>query len=185
MNANSHLLWPGLVLGLIHTAWATPIITIPPQTQTALAGATVLFTVGATGAEPLRYQWRSYDSPVIFTNIPFGTAATLVLTNVDYTTRRFSVVVTDVDGSVNSSPLVFITWSLAIVTQPADQIADIGAKVTFTAGATGTVTPAYQWRFNDVNLPDQTNRNLVLASAQLTDAGHYSFVVTRSEEHTS
>ena len=180
MKTKSHLLLAGLVLGMIHSAWAQPIITNQPQNQTAIAGTTATFTVGATGAEPLSYQWRSHVNTPSFTNIPFGTEAALVLTNVEYTTRRFSVVVTDAAGlSATSSPLVFLTWLLAITSQPADQIMDAGATVTFTAAATGTAL-AYQWRFNGVDLAGQTNRSLVLANAQSANAGQYSFVVTNA-----
>jgi hypothetical protein len=61
---------------------AQPVITNQPQNQTAIAGATAMFTVGATSTEPLSYQWRSHDNSTTFTNIPFGTEATLTLTNV-------------------------------------------------------------------------------------------------------
>ena len=169
------------MLGLVHSAWAQPIITNQPQNQTAIAGATATFTVGATGAEPLSYQWRSYATPATFTNIPFGTEARLELTNVQYTIRRFAVVVTDAAGlSSTSSPLVTITWLLAITSQPTDQIVDAGATATFTVSTTGTGPLAYQWRFNDANLAGKTSASLVLANAQFTNAGNYSVVVTNA-----
>lgn len=181
MKTKSQLLRAGLALGLIHSAWAQPVITNQPQNQTAVAGTSATFTVGATGVEPLSYQWRSHVNTSSFTNIPFGTEAALVLTNVEYNTRRFSVVVTDAGGlSATSSPLVFITWLLAITAQPADQIVDAGATVTFTAAAIGTGPLAYQWRFNGADLADQTNRSLVLPNAQSANAGRYSFVVTNA-----
>lgn len=37
---------------------AAPVLTCQPVNQTALAGSTVTFTVCATGAVPLSYQWR-------------------------------------------------------------------------------------------------------------------------------
>src|SRR6266516_7757426 len=129
MKTKSHLLLAGLVLGLIHSAWAQPVITNQPQNQSVVAGTTVTFTVGATGALPLSYQWRSHANASTFTNIPFGTEATLVLTNVQPTIRRFSVVVTNVDGAATSSPLVTLTV-LGITSQPTDQIVEAWATVT-------------------------------------------------------
>src|SRR5438445_8202219 len=153
MKTKSQLLRAGLVLGIIHSAWAQPVITQQPQNQTNLAGTTAMFTVAATGAEPLSYQWRSYISAgTTFTNIPFGTEATLVLTNVQSTTRRFAVLVTDSGGlSVTSSPLVTLTVLTppSITFQPTIQIMTVGATATFTVTATGTAPLAYQWRFND------------------------------------
>jgi dienelactone hydrolase len=179
MKTKTQLLWAGLVLGLIHGAWAQPVITNQPQNQCSAAGTTAIFIVGATGAEPLSYQWRSYANTTTFTNIPFGTEATLVLTNVQPTTRRFAVVVTNVGGSVTSSPLVTLTV-LGITSQPTDQIVDVGATATFTVAATGTAPLAYQWRFNDANLAGRTGTSLVLANAQSANAGNYTVIVTNA-----
>jgi len=181
MKTKSQLLRAGLVLGLIHGAWAQPIITNQPQNQTNLAGTTATFTVGATGVEPLSYQWRSYANVSSFTNIPFGTEATLVLTNVQPTTRQFGVVVTDSGGSSNSSlASLTVLTPPSITVQPAVQIMTVGATASFAVTATGTATLAYQWRFNDADLADKTNRTFSLANVQLTNAGNYTVVVTNA-----
>jgi hypothetical protein len=118
---------------------AEPVITNQPQNQTAIAGTTAMFTVGATGSPPLNYQWRSHANPNSYTNIPFGTEATLVLTNVQPTSRRFAVVVTDAVGlSATSSPLAQLTvltlpgFSL----QPSNQSVSLGVNVRFLAAVT-------------------------------------------------
>jgi hypothetical protein len=178
MKLKNCLLGPGLVFALIQSAWTQPVITSQPQNQSAISGTTAVFTVGAIGTEPLSYQWRSQLNTSSFTNIPFGTEATLALTNVQPTNRRFGVVVTDGGGlSVTSSPLVTLTV-LGITSQPTNQIVDVGSPVTFTVAATSGASLAYQWRFNDANLAGQTASSLVLASAQSTDAGNYSVVVS-------
>ena len=82
---------------------AQPVITCRPSNQTALAGSTVTYTVCATGTPPLTYQWRSYLNANSYTNIPFGTQATLMLTNVQATSRRFGVEVSNAFGSVTST----------------------------------------------------------------------------------
>ena len=182
MKTKSHLLRAGLVFGLIHSAWAQPIITNQPQSQTNLAGTTATFTVGATGVEPLSYQWRSHANATSFTNLPFGTEATLVLSNVQPTTRLFAVVVSDSGGSVTSSPLASLTVLAppAITVQPAVRILTVGATASFTVTATGTAPLAYQWRFNSVNLADKTNRTFSVTNAQLTNTGNYTVVVTNA-----
>jgi arylsulfatase A-like enzyme len=181
MKTNSHFLSAGLVLGMIHSASAQPVITQQPQNQTNVAGTTATFTVGATGAEPLSYQWRSHATATSFTNIPFGTEAALVLTNVQPTTRRFAVKVTDADGlSVTSSPLATLTVLVppSITSQPSNQLAEVGDTVTFSALAVGTAPLFYQWLFQDGTLPNRTNANLYLRNIQLTNAGDYKVVVT-------
>src|SRR5689334_20897641 len=126
MKTKSHGFWIGLMLGLSHSASAQPIISKQPQHQTNVAGTTAMFAVAATGTPPLSYQWRSYISTgASFTNIPFGTGATLVLSNVQPTIRLFAVVVTDSGGlSVTSSPPATLTVLVppTITVQPAVQL---------------------------------------------------------------
>ena len=174
---NSHFLWAGLLLSLIHSAWAQPVITTQPKNQTNIGCTTATFSVAATGALPLSYQWRSYASFSTYTNIPWGTDATLLLTNVQATSRKFGVVVTNVEGAV-TSVLASLTVPLCLTAQPTNQIADVGATATFSALAAGTAPLFYQWRFQDGNLPNRTNAKLYLRNLQLTNAGAYTVVVT-------
>jgi enediyne biosynthesis protein E4 len=52
-----------------------------------------------------------------------------------------------------------------------------GADVTLTALASGTAPVYYQWQFDRVDLPGETNAGLRLASLQLTNAGDYTVIV--------
>jgi hypothetical protein len=173
-----------LSLTTLTPVFGQPVITQQPMDQTNLAGTTATFTVSATGAGPLSYQWRSYVAAgSTFTNLPFGTEATLVLTNVQPTTRLFAVVVTDAGGlSATSSPLASLTVLTppSITVQPTVQIMMLGATATFVVTAIGTAPLAYQWRFNDADVVDKTTRTFSLANAQLTNAGNYSVVVTNA-----
>ena len=162
---------------------AQPVITNQPQNQTNIAGATAMFTVGATGVPPLSYQWRSHASGTSFTNIPFGTEATLVLTNVQPTQRRFAVVVSDAGGlSATSSPLAQLTVLLppSITQQPVGQSAEVGDDVAFSVRATGTAPLSFQWLFNGQTLAGQTRSNLTLTNVELSNASAYSVVITNS-----
>ena len=77
-----------------------PAIASQPQSQAVFQGSTVSFSVGANGSQPLNYQWFVNE-----TNIPTATNATLVLTNVQLgqSGNLYSVVVTNLEGSTNSS----------------------------------------------------------------------------------
>ena len=183
MNTKSTILAAGMLLAALVRGYGQPVIIAQPQNQTNLAGTTARFTVAAIGVPPLSYQWRSHTgaSTTLFTNIPFGAEATLVLTNVQPLNRRFSVVVTESGGlSATSSPLVTLTVRVppSLTAQPSHQMADVGATATFGALAAGTAPLHYQWRFQDGNLPNRTNANLHLRNLQLTDAGDYTVVVT-------
>ncbi len=76
-----------------------PSITSQPTNQTVTAGANVTFTVAATGASPLSYQWRFNT-----TNIAGAINATLTLTNLQLADGgNYSVVVSNSVSSVTSS----------------------------------------------------------------------------------
>lgn len=55
MKTKSHFLWVGLVLGMMHGAWAQPVIIIQPESQTNVIGSTVRLSIEATGTPPLDY----------------------------------------------------------------------------------------------------------------------------------
>ena len=156
---------------------AQPTITIQPSDQTAIVGGTAMFTMSATGLEPLVYQWRRYTNSTSFGNLPSETNTVLLLTNVQPTAHRFAVVVSDTSGS-STSRLAKLNEPARITTQPASQLAEVGGALTFIAAATGTIPLNYQWRLNDTNLAGKTSTNLVLSNVQLTSAGGYTVVVT-------
>jgi hypothetical protein len=92
-------------------------------------------------------------------------------------------VVTDSGGlSATSSPPATLTVLAppSITVQPTVQLMTVGATATFSVTAAGTAPLAYQWRFNDTNLADKTNRSLALANVQSDNAGNYSVVVTNA-----
>jgi hypothetical protein len=158
-----------------------PVIVTQPQNQTNVAGTTATFSVVATGTSPLTYQWRAHFTVLQFTNIPWGTEATLRLTNVQPTTARYAyaVVVSNAYGVVTSSPLGRLTVLVpaTITRQPAATVtAEAGNSATFSVTVTGTPPLTVQWRFNESPLANKTNVTLVLTNLQFTDAGGYSVV---------
>jgi len=77
-----------------------PVIVTEPASQSVASGETVSFEVIASGAEPLRYQWRLNG-----TNFPGGTNATLTLTNAQGRHwGSYTVTVTNSFGTVTSAP---------------------------------------------------------------------------------
>ena len=71
-----------------------------PQSQTILTGANAIFTVTASGAAPIKYQWY-FNTNTLLAN---ATNATLVLANVQMTNAgSYKVVITNAAGSITSS----------------------------------------------------------------------------------
>jgi len=57
---------------------------------------------------------------------------------------------------------------------------DEGEDVLFVAEASGQEPLSYQWQFNGTNLPGATSAALTIPSAQVSDSGEYSLVVTNA-----
>ena len=82
------------------TRAAAPAITSHPEKRTVFEGDTHTFTVTATGTDPLAYQWRHEG-----TNLPGKTASSLALANIQTNDSGFyTIVVTNISGSITSSP---------------------------------------------------------------------------------
>jgi hypothetical protein len=142
-----------------------PSITTEPASQSAIAGSTVLFSVGATGTAPLSYQWQA-GSGGTYTNLMDGPqvsgSASNVLTITGVTTNwalNYVVIVGNSYGSVTSSPAATLTVNVppAITTEPASQTNSVGSNVLFSVTATGTPPLSYQWQAG----PGGTYTNLV------------------------
>jgi hypothetical protein len=67
-----------------------------------------------------------------------------------------------------------------ITSSPNDQAATNGARVVLKAEAVGTATLKYQWRLNGTDIAPATNTTLTISSAQSSNAGLYTIVVTNS-----
>lgn len=65
-----------------------------------------------------------------------------------------------------------------ITTQPTSVSVNAGASASFSVVASGTAPLTYQWRKNGTAITGATTASFTLASAQLTDAGTYSVMVS-------
>jgi len=65
-----------------------------------------------------------------------------------------------------------------ITLQPTNRTAVAGDTVQFTAAATGTPAPTYQWRLNGTNLLTGTASSLLLPGVKAEQAGSYSVNIT-------
>jgi endonuclease/exonuclease/phosphatase family metal-dependent hydrolase len=152
-----------------------PSITTQPLSQTNALGGSVTFTVVATGATPLTYQWRLYN-----TNLSSASAASLSLTNIQpINAGDYTVVVTNAFGSITSAVAKLTVNAAPVInTQPQSLSVNAGANAAFAVGAAGGTPLFYQWRFAGASLPSATNSIYTRANAQPVDAGSYSVVVS-------
>ncbi len=68
----------------------------------------------------------------------------------------------------------------SVQTQPTNQLPALGELATFSVVADGTPTLSYQWRLNTTPISGATTNPFTLPSAQLTDSGSYTVVITNT-----
>ena len=118
-----------------------PKITTQPQSQAVVRGANATFTVVATGSLPIAYQWYFNQTQVI----PWGTGASLTITNVQDTSVGGYSVVVDNGVAVTSSiaQLTIKQPELPLVTWPSPADITYGtalgpSQLNATANVPGT-----------------------------------------------
>lgn len=155
----------------------SPAITTQPASQTVNPGATVTWTVAATGTAPLTYQWRLNGG-----SLAGATNASYTRTNVQSgDAGTYSVVVANAAGSVTSANAVLtVNTPPTILAQPQNSSVIAGTNVSFSVQAGGSTPLSFQWRRNGTNLPGATAATLALANVQPAQAGSYVVVVTNS-----
>jgi uncharacterized repeat protein (TIGR03806 family) len=154
---------------------SSPAITAQPQSQTVNPGASVTFSVQATGSAPLSYQWSFKGA-----NISGATTSSYTLNNIQTNNAgAYAVTVTSAGGSTTSANATLaVNLAPMITVQPQGRIVAAGSNVTFTVQATGTTPLTYQWLFNGVNISGATASSYLLNNAQTNNAGAYSVLVT-------
>jgi enediyne biosynthesis protein E4 len=173
----------GLLLAAVGTGLSQPIIvTNQPQPMTNCAFTTAIFEVGATGTEPLAYQWQKSPDLFTFTDRLGDTNSTCVITNVQLADQAYyRVIITNIEGAVTSEVVrltVLLPPSISSSSQPTNWlVVSIGASATNRVLASGTAPFSYQWRFNGTPLSGQTKASIVLTNLQVADAGSYDVVV--------
>jgi hypothetical protein len=161
---------------------SAPIIAVPPQSQTVVAGANATFYVAASGTPSPTYQWRFGG-----TNLAGATGDSYTRINAQMAhAGGYSVVVANTGGSVTSvvAALTVITngggVAPGIITPPQGRVVAHGSNVLFTVTASGTDPLSYQWRFNNANLAGATDSSYTRFNAQTGDSGDYAVVITNA-----
>lgn len=131
-----------------------PAIVLQPASVNAVVGQTATFVITATGTS-LVYAWeRSTDAGATYNIVDGVTSATLTQAGLALTDdgTRYRVVVSNTLGSVTSSVAMLnvTTEPLApvFVTQPANVAVTAGQSAVFTAAATSSPNPTYQWQIS-------------------------------------
>jgi len=171
-----------------------PVIVDDPEDVTITEGESATFTVVATGAATLTFQWYELISGT-WTEMSGEAADELVISNAALTDdgRQFRVVVTNAQGDATSNAATLTVTELTpvnaapiIITPPASITVNEGNNATFTVVATGIPSPTYQWETLIDGVWEQisgaTSQSLTISSTTLAMSGdQFRVVVSNSE----
>ncbi|HAO79346.1 MAG TPA: hypothetical protein DCQ92_10275 [Verrucomicrobia subdivision 3 bacterium] len=149
-------------------------ITVQPQSQRLLAGSNITFNVSAASTQPLAYQWFLNGSVI---GGAFGSSYSINPLTTDLS-GNYSVVLTNLYGTVTSSVAVLTVVVMDITNQPHSQSILSGSNVTFSVSGNILTPVNYQWQFNGTSIADATNASYSIAPVIPTNAGNYTVILT-------
>ena len=130
------------------------IVTQPVSVTNSTLCPLITFSVAATGAEPLSYQWRKDDLSLSnTTNISGADSNTLALYDVPKSSEgTYTVVITNIYACVISAPAALTLIDPPVITtQPVSRTNLAGTTATFAVVASGTEPLSYHWIKNATN----------------------------------
>lgn len=143
----------GFVAKIQFTQNATPTVTAHPSSQTVTVGQAAAFTVAATGANPLAYQWQRDGADIPGAMSP---SYSLSPTSLSDTGAKFRARVSNAAGSTFSNEATLTVTSnrppAGTISSPPDgTLYRAGDTITYTGSAQdpdeGTLPPsAFTWR---------------------------------------
>ena len=159
-----------------------PSIQTQPAGATLLVGASHTFSTVASGTGPLAYQWQiSTDGGANYADIPGATDGSYAIGSAGLSDDAlYRVVVSNSAGSLASASAALVVRAVpAITAQPAGALLSTGSAYTLSVSATGTPAPAYQWKFNDADIPGATSASLPLTLSAAV-SGAYTVTVSNA-----
>lgn len=164
-----------------------PAIQLQPQSQVLALNSYVWLQVLASGIPAPAYQW--YFNGVALEG---ATNSYLEFTNVQTAQAGvYSVVITNIYGSVTSVVATLTVQDPFINAQPNSQFAPAGETASFYCDAGGTPPLSFQWFKDGASLTDGGNisgaqtATLTVSNVVASDAGRYSVVISNTNSSLS
>ncbi|NOS69324.1 MAG: immunoglobulin domain-containing protein [Verrucomicrobia bacterium] len=151
-----------------------PFVISGPQNQIVSLGDNATFSANVGGSPTLYYQWRKNSTNLVGSTLTNHTITGVTSNHVG----SYDVVVTNVYGSVTSTPPASLLIAPSLLSPFTGTIGVWGQQATLSVSAWGSGTLTYQWYKAGQLVSGETNSTLVFPSLQITNAGLYSVVVT-------
>ncbi len=156
----------------------SPCITVQPVSQTVCECAckAVVFSVTATGAKPLYYQWKKDGVILPGANL---NKLRVFEANAD-DASGYTVVVSNSYGSIESNAAFLRVSQPPQITknQPVCQKITEGESFVLRVDAMGTGPLSYQWTRNGLNISGATSATYFVENATKDDTGNYRVLVS-------
>lgn len=180
------ILGESVSLDALSVVWLNepPALVTQPKGAFAYVGGSASFVVGATGSEPLAYQWLHEGAPLPAHNRHVLTVEPVTLA----AAGTYRAVVSNPFGVVTSAPVsltVQVAASPQIVLQPQGDAVVPGQYYALGVTAVGPEPLAYQWFRNQEPVAGATNRHLVFPNVSPANFGEYTVVVSSFTESTT
>ena len=161
----------------------SPCITVQPVSRNVCECACkmVVFSVTATGAKPLYYQWKKDGVAIRGANLD---KLSIFDAKAD-DASGYTVVVTNKYGSTESdAAFLRVDPAVQIIkNQPISQKIAEGESFVLRVDATGAGPISYQWMRNGLNISGANSPTYVVESATKNDVGSYRVLVSSGSCH--
>jgi len=150
-----------------------PVITSQPQSTNIFATQKALFSISASGASTLSYQWKT-NGVSTGTN---GPALSVGPAPVAWNGMTVLCVVSDLAGSVTSSVATLTVGADPVISaQPQNATTGVGLTASFSVTATGQSALSYQWSRNGSAIGGATSSSFTTPATTAANNGDTYFV---------
>ncbi len=155
-----------------------PSISVQPISKTVCENQSYTFSVTASGAAPLTYQW--YKGGVSINNANNNTYTMSSIASSDDGTTYYCVVSNSCSSATSTTATLTVQSSPSISSQTSSIDVCAGSAAPFSITATGIPAPTYQWYNGSGSISSATNDAYTIASSTTSNAGNYYCVATNT-----
>jgi hypothetical protein len=167
---------------VLHVNYATPpVFQVAPASLAVGQGSNANFFAVMSGTPPFGFQWSFNGTPLVDDGVHIAGALTGSLTISNLTTAdagTYSRSVTNAVGSAIGSATLTVMTPPVITLQPVGRSVPPGLPTVFTALASGTPAPSYQWRLNRADIAGAVGASYTNAGIGAGDLGFYQVVAS-------
>lgn len=157
------------------TSGNVPPYLVGPSNVMVIQGNNATFTTSVSGFPTPSIHWQKNG-----VDIPGANASSLTISNALYPADQatYTIVATNIAGMSSNSATLTVIAPPTITSQPRSLTVVYGQSAEFSVIATSQALLTYQWIKDGSTISGATNSTLNFASANTTDTGSYSALVS-------